>query len=274
MDGVIFNIQRYSLHDGGGIRTMFFLKGCPLRCPWCSNPESQSFQPQITKSRLQCHGCTICAGRPEDCPTGALVRHGRTMTIDEVLRAGLKDEVFYHTSGGGITLSGGEVLAQSAFAGTVLREFQNAGIHTAVETSGADSWEDIVRVARYTDLILYDLKIMDRKKSKTVIGIDSLIILEHLIRLLHQGYAVIPRIPLIPGYTLTQDNITALAGFLEQWNVPLIHLLPFHQYGSAKYDALGKPYLLRDVAVPAAKDIEAVKDYMAERGITAVIGGT
>jgi len=273
MLGLIFNIQRYSIHDGGGIRTLIFFKGCPLYCPWCCNPESQSFEKEFIKLASQCIHCGTCASNPLDCPTGALVEQGRYMTVEEVMNEVLKDEIFYHTSQGGVTLSGGEVLAQGEFAKELLKRLKDLGIHTAIETSGAGDWETLAGIAEYSDLILYDLKIMNRKVSHEVIGIDSSITKEHFTKLISRGIHVIPRVPLIPGYTMGEENIDAIIEFVKQNSVQEIHLLPFHQYGSSKYESLGRTYTLIDMKTPTDAEIAAIEKKMVKAGLKVVIGG-
>jgi pyruvate formate lyase activating enzyme len=273
MLGLIFNIQRYSIHDGGGIRTLIFFKGCPLRCPWCCNPESQSFEKEFIKLTSQCIHCGACAKKLLDCPAGALLEQGRYMTVEEVLDEVLKDEIFYHTSQGGVTLSGGEVLAQGDFAKELLKRLKDLGIHTAIETSGAGEWGILAGIAEYSDLILYDLKIMNSKASREIIGIASSIIKEHFTKLVSMGFYVIPRVPLIPGHTMEEKNMDAVIDFVKQNGVQEIHLLPFHQYGSSKYESLGRTYTLIDMKTPTDEEITAIEKKMVKAGLKVVIGG-
>lgn len=274
LKGLIFNIQRYSIHDGGGIRTIVFFKGCPLHCPWCSNPESQTFEVEVMKLNSQCIHCKSCPMSVDQCPSGALVQQGKSMTVDEVMREVLKDEIFYNTSGGGVTLSGGEVLAQGLFAKELLKRLKALGIHTAIETSGCGRWEELDGIADYTDLVLYDLKIMDAEKSRKTIGVDSSIIQVNFERLIKKGCTLIPRIPLIPGYTMDDKNIETIIAFVKQYNLEEIHLLPFHQYGSSKYESLGREeYALKRVPTPEDRKINEIKLKMANNGLRVVIGG-
>lgn len=273
MLGFIFNIQRYSIHDGGGIRTLIFFKGCPLHCPWCCNPESQSFDKEFIKLTSQCIHCGVCANNSLDCPTGAFVEQGRYMTVEEVLDEVLKDEIFYHTSQGGVTLSGGEVLAQGDFAKELLKRLKDLGVHTAIETSGAGDWGTLAGIAEYSDLILYDLKIMNSKESSEIIGIDSRIVRDHFTRLISKGFHVIPRVPLIPECTMRDGNIDAIIDFLQENGVQEIHLLPFHQYGSSKYESLGRKYSLVDMKTPTDAEIATIERKVVQAGLRVIVGG-
>lgn len=273
MKGLIFNIQRYSLHDGGGIRTIVFFKGCPLRCPWCCNPESMS--PKIQKVRIEskCIHCKHCSFDVDECPSGAINEFGKYMTVDEVIKEVMKDSIFYHTSKGGVTLSGGEVLSQAKFAKELLREFKNIGIHTAIETSGQGKTEALIGLANYLDLILFDLKIMDEYKAKQILRADIKLIKNNLRTLVKMGKKVIPRVPLIPGYTLTDKNIEQIIEFVKELNLGEIHILPFHHYGSNKYEYLNKEYKLENIPVPSDELIEKVKNRMEKEGLKVSIGG-
>ena len=206
MKALILNIQRYSLHDGAGIRTIVFFKGCPLKCPWCSNPESISFKPQKVKMESKCIHCKHCSFDVDECPTGAITQFGKYMTVEEVLTEVQKDMVFYRTSKGGVTLSGGEVLSQSAFAKELLKQLKSLGINTAIETSGQGNTQSLIEIAAYLDLILFDLKIMNEKKSKQLLGADITLIKSNIKTLVEMHKKVIPRVPLIPGYTLDESK--------------------------------------------------------------------
>lgn len=276
--GHIFNIQRYSIHDGEGIRTMIFFKGCPLRCPWCSNPESQKLAKEIMRKESLCIKCVSdssfsCNQTPEFCPTNALEWVGVEMTEDEVVEEVLKDFVFYNSSGGGVTLSGGEVLVQGEFALGLLKRLKALGIHTAIETTGHGKWETLDLLSDYLDEILYDFKIMDNEKFHEIIGGKGQLIKDNFVKLVHKGANVTPRIPLIPSYTMDEANIESIMDFLIENTVTKVHLLPFHQYGSSKYKSIGKEYMLHDVSTSTTEEINRIKKLFEDKGFSVVIGG-
>jgi len=273
MRALILNIQRYSLHDGSGIRTIVFFKGCPLNCPWCSNPESISSTIQKVRIHNKCIHCHHCDFDIDECPTGAMTEFGKYMTIDEVLIEIQKDMIFFRTSNGGVTLSGGEVLSQSIFAKELLKRLKSLGINTTIETSGQGSTQSLIELAPYLDLILFDLKIMDDKKSRLLLGADINLIKLNIKTLIFMNKRVIPRVPLIPGYTLNDDNIREIIIFVKSLNLTEIHLLPFHQYGSNKYKLLNKEYKLLDIAIPSATDVEEIANEMINEGLKVIIGG-
>ncbi|MBC8059843.1 MAG: glycyl-radical enzyme activating protein [Clostridiaceae bacterium] len=277
---IIFNIQRYSLHDGGGIRTVVFFKGCPLRCPWCSNPESQSFTAEMIRKERLCTKCSSssvyeCRVDPEYCPTGALEILGKEYTVKEVLEEVKKDIVFYETTGGGVTLSGGEPLSQGIFVIELLKELKKLGINTAVETTGMGSFDIINQVADNVDTFLWDFKIMDKIRSLEIVHADVELMKSNFEKLMKKSSTVkvIPRLPLIPGYTSDKSNIKDIIDFIVPFGIKEVHLLPFHQYGSSKYKALGQDYILKDTKPLIKDEIEVVQNYIQSRGITAVIGG-
>ncbi|MBL1226422.1 glycyl-radical enzyme activating protein [Enterococcus sp. BWR-S5] len=255
--GLVFNIQRYSIHDGGGIRTIIFLKGCPLACPWCSNPESRK---GVQPSSWQKNGRTETIGEWYD--------------VDTLVDEAMKDEIFYRTSGGGVTLSGGEVLMQADFAAKLLEELHELGIHTAIETTGCFPIERLSKLLPHLDQILFDLKIMDEDMSKRVIGADVTTVKENFeAALAAEAVDVIPRIPLIPSYTDSRDNLLSIIEYLKQLGVLSVHLLPFHQYGSNKYDYLGWDYEMEDTAVLSKREISAIKELFEAEGINASVDG-
>lgn len=273
MKALILNIQRYSLHDGTGIRTIVFFKGCPLKCPWCSNPESISFEPQKVKMESKCVHCTHCSFDVDECPAGAITQFGKYMTVAEVMTEVQKDMIFYRTSGGGVTLSGGEVLSQSSFAKELLMQLKSLGINTAIETSGQGNTQNLIELATYLDLILFDLKIMDERKSKLILGADINLIKENIKALVKMNKKVIPRVPLIPGYTTDEGNINAIINFVKSLNLKEIHLLPFHQYGSNKYKLLNLDYKLKVEAALSSNVIEKIANQMKNNGLTVIVGG-
>lgn len=261
--GYVFDIQRYAIHDGPGIRTIAFLKGCPLSCLWCQNPESNLLKPQLLFRAESCVACGACV---EACPKGAVRLEGglartdrsvcdacgdcvaacpeearsvagRLMGAEEVCAELAKDSMFYEGSGGGATLSGGEVLAQPEFAREILRLCRERGIHTAIETSGFAPWETMRSVAEYADLVLYDVKHMDSAAHKAGTGVPNELALSNLVRLKREmGKALTVRVPVIPGYNDGEANLEATAEFTARELGPGAEacLLPYHRLGVGK----------------------------------------
>ena len=298
--GYVFNIQRYSLHDGPGIRTLVFLKGCPLRCPWCSNPESQRLEPELAYNESKCIGfqeCSLCVKEcrtktihqkqngkvfferetceecfrcVEVCPSHAVRVFGKLMSVDEVLEVVEADGIFYARSGGGITLSGGEPLVQAAFAGNLLQEAKRRRINTSMETCGFAEWEDLERACRNLDSILFDIKSMDSEKHKQFVGVSNEKTLENFNRLC-ACFPDLPkrvRTPVIPGFNDTEKDVRAILEFIR--NVPKVEfeLLAYHRLGQPKYCYLGRDYTPGDVTLDRERMSaleEVVKDHMATR---------
>ncbi len=268
--GVVFNLQRYSIHDGPGIRTTVFLKGCPLACFWCQNPESQSLKPETF---LNSGNCTLCGRCVKVCPTGAASLSassseidrekcigcgkcaeaclndarklaGRSMTVDEVVKVVLKDAKFYESSGGGVTLSGGEPTFQTKFALAILQECKHRGIHTTLETCGSASWAALEQLLEFVDFVLCDIKHVDSVKHQGATGRSNDIILENLKKIAALKPLMV-RVPLIPGFNDSPEVIGEIARFVRsELNSVDLELLAYNKLGEGKYERLGR------VAVP------------------------
>ncbi len=299
LTGVIFDIKKFALHDGPGIRTTVFLKGCPLACAWCHNPEGIALAREMMVWEARCircgrcveacpegaipaegvpmpdaARCRLCGACAEVCPAGARELVGREMTVSEVMAAIEKDVIFYDESGGGVTFSGGEPLMQPDFLSAALGECQAREIHTAVDTTGFAAPEILDRIAPDVDLFLYDLKIMDAEKHRVYTGVSNERILSNLERLAGQGRAIIVRVPLIPGVNDDEDNARALADFIASLpHPPQIDILPYHRAGSEKYARLGRVYELPDTSPPANSRLTAIEAILRDRELHVTIGG-
>jgi pyruvate formate lyase activating enzyme len=257
--GLIFNIQKFSIHDGPGIRTTVFFQGCPLRCAWCSNPESQMMGQR--EGRLS--GSPQGGGRRDS----GLIKEARLYSADEVLAVCLEDEVFYAESGGGVTLSGGEALAQAEFAAELLEKLGEKGIHRAIETSGFAPAELFGRITARTELVLFDLKHHNRERHIEGTGVDNTPIIENLRRL--DGKGVLPRIPVVPGYNDGPADAEAFADLLASLGLETVQLLPFHQFGKKKYEVLGAAYRYAGSPVLHPEDLGQYREIFIEKGIDA-----
>lgn len=241
--GRIFDIQRYSIHDGLGIRTIVFLKGCVLRCRWCCNPESQNYDIEVMTVN----------GRPRVT--------GRDVTVEEVLEIVEKDRAYYRRSGGGLTLSGGESLCQPAFTGALLAEAKERGIRTAMESMGCAPWEVIEGILPYLDTYLMDIKHTDAAKHRQFTGKANDLMLENAKKIAASGQTeLIIRVPVIPTFNDTPAEIQSIARFADKLpGVRQLHLLPYHRLGQDKYKALGRPYLMEGILPPEAQQMEMLK---------------
>ena len=294
--GLIFNIQRFSLHDGPGIRTTLFFKGCPLRCAWCQNPESILPRAEMAFVAQRCSGCYLCAdacneeaiirseserinfgrctacGRcAQACATQSLILFGRSWTAAELAREVRADKEFFDDSGGGLTLSGGEPLQQWRFLSLFLPAVKDAGIHTTVETCGCCKWPHMEALLPYLDLVYYDLKHMDTDRHHHFTGADNGLILENFSRLSEHFRPVVPRMPLVPGVNTTRGNIAATARFLRERGHRTIHLLPYHGMGSVKYQWLNSTHAPLQVAAPGQEENRSVAALFEKEGINAVL---
>ncbi|MBE6548907.1 MAG: glycyl-radical enzyme activating protein [Ruminococcaceae bacterium] len=255
--GRIFNIQRFSIHDGPGIRTIIFLKGCPLRCRWCCNPESQEWKHE-----------TIVTG-------GVTKEVGRDVTVEEVMEEILRDRVYYNRSGGGgVTLSGGECLWQPDFSEALLKASKEYGISTAIETTGYAEMDVIRRLLPYVDTVLMDIKHTDPEKHKEFTTRDNGLILENAKHIAREAKCLIVRTPVIPTFNDTEDEIRSIANFAKSLDgVREMHLLPYHRIGSDKYAGLGRQYTMAHISPPKKEQMEKLLAIVNETGLIGKIGG-
>jgi len=279
MKGVIFDIQRFALHDGPGIRTTVFMKGCPLRCLWCHNPESQSFEIELSFDESKCDDCATCVQAcrhgvhalipehvvdygdcqaigacVEACPSGSLKLIGREVTVEEILDEVLRDRQYFERSGGGLTVSGGEPLSQFNFTYRLLREAKRHGLHTCLDTSGMTSRERLIVVAEFVDLFLYDYKATDAEVHRRLTGVTNRRILSNLAHLYETGARIVLRCPLVPGINDTREHLAGIAEVSIRYpNLEGVELLPFHNMGRDKYVQIGRENPLK--YLPTADDV-------------------
>lgn len=275
----VTNVQRYSLHDGGGIRTNVFFKGCPFTCPWCCNPENLSAAPEVSFKERLCMGCSrrepggLCTTAPEDCPTGAKTLLGEELTVDEVMDRVLRDAAFYEESGGGLTVSGGEALLWQPFVTALFGRAKAEGLKTAIETTLALPLDDSAALAAVCDRWLVDFKVADRGRSLAVCRIDPFVRDANLATLRELGASVVARMPIIPGFTDSPENVAANLDAVEAAGISRVDVLPFHQLGSAKYDSLGLDYSMGNVAQLGEADVAWVVKAARARGLDARVRG-
>lgn len=293
-EGIIFNIQRYSIDDGPGVRTTVFMKGCPLTCLWCSNPESQCMLPEVTYRYTSCKRCgtcvrvcpvhavtldddgvhidrsicTRCGECVKNCVPEALQMSGKRMTVDEVFKVVKKDADYYEVSGGGVTASGGEILAQADFVAELFRRCKEAGYHTNADTSGYGDPAALEKILAYADLVFFDLKHMDPVKHKEYCGQTNELILSNLALVIKKGVPVVIRVPLIPGYNDSEENLTALAKTVSGLKKDAtVNLLPYHRYGANKYRMIDMTYQLEDVPELTAEQLGKAREIIESFGL-------
>ncbi|HAS6348427.1 TPA: glycyl-radical enzyme activating protein [Vibrio vulnificus] len=306
---IVLNIQRFTLHDGPGIRTEIFLKGCPLRCDWCGNPESFKRDIEVGVYHNKCistehcgscfdvcpdnkmliysdamlqqidrRQCTSCLSCVEACPSEAIKQWGESMSVDECMELIRKDRGFYDRSGGGVTVSGGEPLLQSDFVAELFKACQQEGIHTCLESSFYVNWNRIEKVLPYTDLFISDLKLMDNAKHKQYTGVDNRKIFNNLKSLSKLDKALILRIPVIPTINDDDGNVSATADFIEQeinGRVTILQLLSFMRLGEEKYQSLGLPYKMQSLQFDRHEfqaRVSEIANYFNQRGIRCSVG--
>ncbi len=298
--GVVFDIERFAVHDGPGIRTTVFLKGCPLRCQWCHNPEALSLRPQLAQFKQNCIACGACVRNcprdalaassdgivvdrdlcddcgacTEECYAEALVMSGREITAGEAIHEVKKDLVFYRNSGGGMTVSGGEPLRQPEFTEALLSLARDAELHTCLDTSGAGKWSSLERLLPLVDLVLYDLKTLSPEAHREHIGGDLEPIVENLKRICGLSVPVRLRVPVVPGCTATPENIAAIADLARTLaNIEAVDLLRYHQLGESKYASIGLTYPLPGVQPPSDEQMAELAAIVQQRGVTCKVNG-
>ncbi len=299
MKANIFNIQKFSVHDGPGIRTTVFFKGCPLKCAWCHNPESQNPNKEILYDKNKCtlclscvqecknnaienvynilvvnmDKCTFCKACTICCINSARQIAGKEYTVDEVLKEVIKDRIFYKNSKGGVTLSGGEPLIYADFVEELLMKLKVENIHTAVDTCGAVDFKVFERVAKYTDLFLYDIKSMDDDKHILYTGVSNKNIINNLIKLSKIHDNINLRLPLIEGINADEENIIEILELLKNINIKKINLLPYHDIAIHKYEKLGRTYDFGKMKRPIDEKLKKFKEMFEKEGYKVKIGG-
>jgi len=300
INGLIFDIRRFSIHDGPGIRTTVFVKGCPLNCLWCHNPESQkpAFERVVRSERCDDCGacidacpnkaisrlnyelitddtlCKFCGKCVEACFSEAREIIGKSESIQNLMLTVEKDRLFYDQSGGGVTISGGEPLMQPQFVGELLGACKRVDIQTALDTSGYASWDMFDSLRKNVDLFLYDLKLFSDIQHEGYTGVSNRLIHENLNRLSQEGHRIIIRIPVVPGITDTWDNLDKLGELIANLGrVERVDLLPYHNAGAAKYERTGKIYPLSDLATPKEIKMAEIANRLIHFGLKVQIGG-
>lgn len=291
--GIVFNVQKFSIHDGPGVRTTVFLKGCPLRCQWCANPESQLPGVQITYDEKKCLHCGTCVRVcPEgalsvierrvrvdfrrcdgclactrECPGHALGHEGEPKSVGEIVGICMQDAAFYEESGGGVTISGGEGMSQPDFTEALAKALRSKGIHTAIETTGCVSAEVFRRLAPLFDLLLFDMKHYDALRHREGTGAGNERIVENMLWARRHGLAVLPRIPVIPGFNSSLEDAAGLAALLHRIGFRRVQLLPFHQMGERKYELLNRDYAMKGVKALHPEDLTDYQNVFLGAGL-------
>jgi len=304
LDGkpLVFNIQKFSTHDGDGVRTTIFFKGCPLKCRWCHNPESQRYEKELIFHHNKCvvcgkcvvkcpqqansivdgklvfdrDKCTACGVCTDWCIKEAREIAGKEYTVDELVKEAKKDQIFYEQSGGGVTLSGGEVMAQNIdYIEQLCKRLHREGISVFIDTSGYTKYENLKRLIPFADVFLYDIKAIDSEEHKDYIGVDNALILENLVKLSNDGAGIYARLPIIGKVNATDGYINSVIRFLEDNHVKVqqVNLLPYHDIGKGKYASLDRPYDEASMVKPDKELMEHFKTMFEEHGFTKVLIG-
>lgn len=297
--GTIVNIQKYSIHDGPGIRTTVFLKGCALNCWWCHNPESQNPKPEIMFFKERCTSCgscikrcpqkaiefvegypvvdeskcTLCGKCSDFCPSNARELIGKEITVKDLMKEIIKDEAFYDESNGGVTFSGGEPLLHADYLNNVLKSCKSKGIHTTIDTSGFAAWEQFEKIVDNVDLFLFDIKHMNNEKHMEYMGVGNEVILENLKKLSERGSNIYIRMPIIAGVNDDDENIDKAVDFISKLNIIHVNLLPYHKMGMDKYRRLNMAYKLSGLEMPSDEVMSKIADKFKKAGIKIKIGG-
>ncbi|KJS84389.1 MAG: hypothetical protein JM58_11135 [Peptococcaceae bacterium BICA1-8] len=297
--GIIFNIQRYSIHDGPGIRTTVFLKGCPLNCWWCHNPESQNIHQEIVFWPDRCLNCgdclkacakkaltirndafftdkskcELCASCVKACFTEARELIGKQISTEEAMEEIKKDIIFYDQSGGGVTFSGGEPLMQGRFLQELLLACQKEYIHTTVDTSGYAPWEVLKGISKLTNLFLYDIKLIDERKHIKFTGVSNRLVLDNLQRLTEEKMKIIIRVPIIPHINDDADNILQTGRLMQSLGLKEINLLPYHGTAASKYERRAETYPLKNQGTPSEDKMQDISSLLTDLGLNVKVGG-
>ena len=297
--GTVFNIQRYSTHDGPGIRTTLFFKGCPLSCWWCHNPESKHREAVVLLNSEKCLACgacamacphgaiSLCEGTPvldyakciacgqchKRCPSEALQLVGRSISVAEAMAEIEKDRVFYDESGGGVTCSGGEPLLQDEFLYELLQKCGERGIHRAVDTSGFAPWPVLAHISEVTDLFLYDIKHMDSDRHRSITGVPNDLILDNVRRLASMDKEIHLRVPIIPRLNDDEANLQRTGLLAMELKIARVHILPYHYLGKGKYQGLGESYEIPDIQPPSTERMQWIAGELSSLGLDVRIGG-
>lgn len=301
MKGLVYDIQRFAIHDGPGIRTLVYMKGCPLKCLWCSSPQTQKFSTEILYTESKCEKCLRCVDEcpkkaiifsdkekikidrklcntcgqcVEICPNQALKLIGDQRTVEELFQDVMKDSNFYRRSNGGVTIGGGEPTMQHEFVADLLKKCKETYVHTALETCGYVKWENLEKILEYVDLLHFDIKHMDTLEHKKITGVPNELILENAKKAAKMRPIII-RIPLIPGYNDSEENLLNTGKFAAGLgeNLLRVELLPFHKFGTGNYEQLGREYELKDLEPPSEEYMNKLKNLVESCGVKVQVGG-